>query len=191
MRLFDQYWPKPSIMEQMKARAKQFSGLFPPVDMAAGLAVVDACRAQYEQKELITLLAYTMDDGMHSSGWWKNPEYARCYHLSLSFWNLNETVAPKNEKETAEWVRLFFTPNERWVWAEPPYSNIGKRKGVWHYRLFADEHWQAILPHGEVYSTLKTERGWLSWSDVQDKLKKVAVGGQDETSDEGKKIAFP
>lgn len=174
VRLFDRYWLKTSIVEQMKARALRFVGKFPPASDTEGLAIVEACRAQYEQRGLITLLAYTMDDGMHAVGWWKNPEYARCYHLSLSFWYPDNTVAPKNEKETVEWVNLFYQPNERWIWAEPPYSAIGKRRGVWHYRLFADELWQPMLPHGEVYSTLKTERRWLSWSDLQDKLKMEA-----------------
>ena len=172
MRIFDKYWPKTSIVEQMKARAQIYGGRLPPADMREGLAIVDACSAQYEQPGLYTSLIYTMDEGMHSIGWWKNPDYARCYHLSLSFWYPDLTVAPKDEKATAEWVELFFHPNARWVWAEPPFSAPGKRKNVWHYRLFADEHWQPILPQGEVYSTLKTELGWLSWSELQDKQRR-------------------
>jgi len=174
MRLFDKYWPKASIVEQMKARVLTYSGRFPPTGEQEGLAIVNACSAQYEQPGLITTLIYTMDEGMHSSGWWKNPEYARCWHLSLAFWYPDDTVAPKDEKATAEWVELFFEPHARWVWCEPPFSAVGKKKNVWHYRLFADEHWQPILPKGEVYSTLKTELGWLSWSELQDKLKKQA-----------------
>ncbi len=172
-RLFDRYWLKPAIVEQMKQRARQFYGKFPPANQAEGLAIVDACRAQVEKPGLITLLAYTMDEGMHSVGWWKNPDFARCYHLSISFWYPDNRTAPKNEKETAEWVRLFFAPNERWVWCEPAYSGIGKKRGVWHYRLFADEHWQPVYPQGEVYNTLKTEAGWLSYSELQDKLKQT------------------
>lgn len=30
-------------------------------------------------------LVYTRDVGHHSCGWWKNPDYERCYHLSLSW----------------------------------------------------------------------------------------------------------
>ena len=83
MRIFDKYWPKTSIVEQMKARAQLYGGRLPPTDMREGLAIVDACSAQYEQPGLYTSLIYTMDEGMHSIGWWKNPDYARCYHLSL------------------------------------------------------------------------------------------------------------
>lgn len=173
MRLFDKYWPKASIVEQMKTRAQIYihSGKFPPAGDQEGLAIVRACSAQYDQPGLTTTLIFTIDDGMHAIGWWKNPEYARCWHLSLAFWYPDDTVAPKDDKATAEWVELFFHPNARWVWSEPPFSEVGKQKNVWHYRLFVDENWQAIFPQGEVYSTLKTELGWLSWSELQDKLK--------------------
>ncbi len=30
-------------------------------------------------------LIYTRDVDMHESGWFKNPDYDRCYHPSLSF----------------------------------------------------------------------------------------------------------
>lgn len=30
---------------------------------------------------------FTHDRGMHSSGWWKNPDYEQCLHLSLSFFD--------------------------------------------------------------------------------------------------------
>lgn len=42
-----------------------------------------------------TMLLFTRDIGHHTSGWWKNPDYERCYHLSLSFWDLaNEVPRP-------------------------------------------------------------------------------------------------
>jgi len=170
-RLFDQYWLKPAIVEQMKMRAKMYCGI-PPQSQSEGINIVQACSGQYMQKELITLLAYTVDDGMHSSGWWKNPEYARCWHLSLSYWYPDGRTAPRQNKDTAEWVKLFFQPNEKWVWSMSAQYDIGKKRGVNHYRLFADEHWQPIKPEGEVYNTLKTEKGWLSWSDLQFKLNK-------------------
>jgi hypothetical protein len=37
---------------------------------------------------------------------------------------------------------------------------------VWHYRLFADPSWAAIVPRGEVYSTELTEAGYLSFSEL-------------------------
>ncbi len=171
-RIFDKYWTKNAIVEQMKAKAELYKGRFPLANNKIGLAIVNSCLAQYEQPGLITTLIYTADDGMHAVGWWKNPDYARCYHLSIAYWYPDSTVAPKQNKATQEWVDLFFHPHANWVWTEPPYSAIGKRKNVWHYRLFADEHWQPRLAEGEVYSTLKTERGWLSYSELQDRIKR-------------------
>lgn len=37
---------------------------------------------------------------------------------------------------------------------------------VQHWRLFADEHWNPILPRGEVYSSKFTEIGWKSASEI-------------------------
>ena len=175
VRIFGKYTPKTAIAEAMKVRARLYTGKFPPPSMAEGLKIVDACRVQIEKPDLITLLAYTMDDGMHPVGWWKNPDYARCYHLSISYWYPGELArtAPKNEKETAEWITLFFHPNEGWIWCEPPHYGIGKQRDVWHYRLFADGHWQPIKPEGEVYSRLKTESGWLSYSELKDKAEQL------------------
>jgi len=171
-RIFDKYWTKTSIVEQMKARAMRYRDIFPPPTEHEGLKIVDNCHAQYEKPGLTTSLIFTMDSGMHSVGWWKNPFYERCYHLSLSFWYPNGTVAPKNDKETKEWVELFFYPHANWVWVEPPFWEVGKKKGVWHYRLFADEHWVPFLPKGEVYSKEFTELGWKSWSELQYELEK-------------------
>lgn len=178
-RVFDKHWIKTSIVEQMKARAELYKGRVP--NDPAAMVVIDACRAQYIQRDLTTLLIYTIDDGMHDIGWWKNPDYARCWHLSLSYWYPDSTVAPKWNAATQEWIRLFFNPHERWVWAEPPHSAIGKQRGVWHYRLFADPNWQPIFPEGEVYSTLKTERGWLSHSEVMEKIRREAEIGRERS----------
>ena len=41
------------------------------------------CRWFVERYDCIIIL--TRDVGYHSSGWWKNPDYERCYHLSISF----------------------------------------------------------------------------------------------------------
>jgi len=116
----------------------------------------------------------TRDTGYHTSGWWKNPDYERCIHLSLCFRDI-ETGEPKekDKKLTAQWIDAIFGDNNRLLWCEPPYSEIGKKRDVWHYRLFcADEGFRhPILPRGEVYSKEFTESGWLSYSDVQAKQK--------------------
>lgn len=111
---------------------------------------------------------FTRDIGHHTSGWWKNPDYERCLHLSVSFFD-PETgePAPRNEGLTRQLIAGLFGRCRRWIWTEPPYSAAGKRKGVWHYRLFCDPGWRPIKPRGEVYNRELTEAGWLSWSDLQ------------------------
>lgn len=53
-----------------------------------------------------TKLIFTRDAGMHSSGWWKNPDYERCWHLSLSFVSpLTGDVLPKDVKTSLSMAR--------------------------------------------------------------------------------------
>lgn len=84
-------------------------------------------------------LIYSRDVGHHTSGWFKNPDYERCRHLSISY-----------------------------LWTEPPFTEQGKRDGVWHFRVFCDQGWQPLMPRGEVYSRELTERGWRSFSEVRE-----------------------
>jgi hypothetical protein len=105
-------------------------------------------------------IVYTKEYGYHSGGWWKNPEYERCWHLSISFRSGNE------KKTLTEILDLLFGSYKNLLWVEPPYSPEGKSMNVWHYRLFCDEHWQPIKPRGEVYNTHFTERGWKSFSEL-------------------------
>ena len=111
---------------------------------------------------------FTRDYGHHACGWWKNSDYERCWHLSLAFFD-PETMesAPKDLKETLDWIEVFFGAEASKLWAEPPYSPHGRARDVWHYRLFCDPHWQPIVPRGEVYSTKFTEIGWKSFSELQ------------------------
>jgi len=53
--------------------------------------------------------------------------------------------------------------------AVPPYSSGGKANEVWHYRVFTNPAGEPILPRGEVYSREFTEKGWLSFSDLQNR----------------------
>lgn len=115
-------------------------------------------------------IGFTRDFGHHTSGWWKNPDYERCFHLSLSFHDpeSGEPLGDRDTKLTQEWIDLFYGDNKRLIWAEPPYSEYGKALATWHYRLFMNPDWQTpLLPRGEVYSREFTEAGWKSWSDVQ------------------------
>lgn len=132
-------------------------------------AYFEQCRFQNTFRGITTI--FTRDVGYHSSGWWKNPDYERCYHLSISFFD-PATIAPMPQDKALanRLVKAFYTRYAKWVWCEPPYSESGKRQDVWHYRLFCDAGWQPIRPRGEVYSKELTEAGWHSFSDVQDAI---------------------
>lgn len=113
------------------------------------------------------LIIFSRDTGHHTCGWWKNPDYERCYHLSLSFVDGFGNEKPHNTKTANKVVKLLFGSNSKLVWCEPPYSKLGIKKEVWHYRLFCDVSWRAIKPRGEVYSKQFTEVGWKSFSEIQ------------------------
>lgn len=143
------------------------SHIFPRIANTAKSGVFDgstitpyfeSCRWFVERYDCIIIL--TRDVGYHSSGWWRNPDYERCYHLSISF--LNGRCINKLEHI----LTRFFGNNRRLLWCEPPYSKPGKQNEIYHYRLFCDEHWQPVKPKGEVYSTLFTELGWKSYSEL-------------------------
>ena len=120
------------------------------------------------------LIGFTRDVGMHSGGWWKNPDYERCWHLSMSFfdpWTL--ASAPRNVKLTRVYLDVFFGENKKLIWTEPPATVMGQKKSTWHYRLFADEHWQPLKPRGEVYTKRFMPKNWRSFSEVQADLQKL------------------
>lgn len=117
-----------------------------------------ACRWFVERYECIIVL--TRDIGYHTGGWWKNPDYERCYHLSISF------PGGRNPRKLEHVLDKLFGNNKRLLWCEPPYSEEGKRVGVYHYRLFCDPNWQPIKPCGEVYTKQFTEIGWKSFSEL-------------------------
>lgn len=102
----------------------------------------------------------TRDVGYHTSGWWKNPDYERCYHLSISY------PGGTNFKKTEWLLNALFGYDRKLMWCEPPYSKTGKELEVYHYRLFCDEAWKPIMPRREVYTREFTERGWKSFSDI-------------------------
>lgn len=81
----------------------------------------EECRWFVERYECI--MVFTRDIGYHTSGWWKNPDYERCYHLSISF------PGGRNNKKLEHILNKFFGNNKRLLWCEPPYSEEGKRLG--------------------------------------------------------------
>lgn len=114
-----------------------------------------------------TVLMFTRDEGMHSCGWWKNPDYERCYHLTLSFRDpVTFEPAPQNKRLAFRWVKAFFDDDINLLWCEPPYSRNGRLLDVWHYRLFCDPAWEPIKPRGEVYSRELTEAGYKTFSEI-------------------------
>jgi len=128
-----------------------------------------ACHREYNGPDHDISLIFTRDFGHHTSGWWKNPDYEHCLHLSLGFIDraVNRNL-PRDECLSSEWCRLFFGDLVRFIWAEPPYTAIGKAIDIWHYRVFtAPDYELPVLPRGEVYSREMTERGWLSYSDLK------------------------
>lgn len=127
--------------------------------------VPESCRWLLERYP--ATIIFTREEGYHSGGWWKNPEYERCWHLSISFRGENE---PKALRQI---IDNLFGPYERLIWVEPPYSPEGKRNNVWHYRLFCDKNWIPIKPKGEVYNTQFTEKGWKSFSELQYEKNKI------------------
>jgi hypothetical protein len=127
---------------------------------------LDLCSGFHSPSGIVVI--YTRDVGMHTSGWFKNPDYERCLHLSLSFKEpMRPTVSlPFDSKAAAEWVDIFFGENKRYAWFETPKSRDGREMDVRHWRVFCDEYWQPILPRKEVYTTEFTEKGWKSFSEV-------------------------
>lgn len=116
-----------------------------------------------------TRLIFTRDIGHHSSGWFKNPDYERCYHLSISTWDA-PTGQPVNHLDggmAMRWVEAIYGDNVRLAWREPAASAAGRERDVVHWRLFCDPHWQPIKPRGEVYSLDFTELGWKTYSQVR------------------------
>jgi hypothetical protein len=113
------------------------------------------------------VVLFTRDSGMHTSGWFKNPDFERCLHLSISFRDTESfEPAPWDEYVAQRIARAFFRVAVHWIWTESAKTDHGRKLGVIHYRVFCDEQWQAFHPVGEVYSRELTEKGWQSWSDL-------------------------
>lgn len=119
---------------------------------------LEQCRWWLERFDCIAIL--TRDTGYHTSGWWKNPDYERCYHLSVSF------PGGMKRKMLEYILRNLFHDSRRLLWCEGPFTEAGKQCGVFHYRLFCNPEWQPLKPRGEVYNRDFTEAGWKSFSEL-------------------------
>lgn len=118
--------------------------------------------------ERAAMVIFTRDTGHHTSRWWKNPDYERCFHLSISFHLMAKSwVKTGFDKVNGEKIaRAFYGDGARWTWLEPPYTPQGRAADVWHYRLFADPSWTPMKPAGEVYSREDTPADWKSFSEI-------------------------
>ena len=131
-------------------------------------ALMAYCRHLYRvNPEVTAALIYTRDIGHHSGGWWKNPEYERCLHLSLSFRDfISNSALAFSKKDAFEIATAFFGEHVRKCWVEPPYTPEGKECDVHHYRLFCDACWAPIVPRFEVYDKRSTPPEWKSFSEI-------------------------
>lgn len=126
----------------------------------------DACRRFNGGFGVASIL--TRDVGYQKAGMWQNPDFDRCLHLTLAFFQpgtVNPT-AQHHSVATAIIKKMFF-PHVKWVWIEPPYSERDRSHDVWHYRLFCDERWQAMRPPSDDAAKELTAKGWKSFADVQ------------------------
>ena len=168
MRWFRDNWTPANIATYLHRKASQstYDGQMTP----AAKRYADECKVGHLRSGSILML--TRDVGMHDCGWWKNPDYNQCIHLSLSFRDPQTGKPRERDKEWSRtWVEAVFGPVKTLIWTEPPTYPEGKRNDVYHYRVFYAPGWVApILPRGEVYSKDWTPAGWLSWSDARAKL---------------------
>lgn len=149
---------------KLRAQRGTYNGLVNDRNMA----LMRACSHLYRIDAVTSArMIYTRDVGHHTSGWWKNPDYERCLHLSLSFCvNPTDAPLPFDRKEAEKIARAFFADDCSKAWVEPPYSAEGKRCDVYHYRVFCNEGWEPIVPQREVYTRDDTPADWKSFGEL-------------------------
>lgn len=106
----------------------------------------------------ISLIA-SHDQGTHASGWWRNSDYDRCWHLSLVAM-ADGAYADLPRPDLDAWGRAIFGQHLAKAWIEPPASKLDAYRHApasaytTHIRVFLDRNGRPIQPEGEVY-TLK------------------------------------
>ncbi len=146
-----------------RARADPWDGTG-PVSLAHRVVVESPAEPG---KHLSVLL--TFDVGYHNSGWWRNSQYDRCFHLSMvvvtpaSGLILPDGTRPPafetpTEAEMQAVAQAVFGDDVTKAWIEPPASKFDPYRTApasshcWHVRLFVDRRTgQPIKPEGEVY----------------------------------------
>ena len=149
-----------------KLRAQR--GIYDGRDRPATWRLLELCTHRLKRAPALEIvMIFTRDAGHHSAGWWKNPQYERCLHLSISFRSQpSDESAPFDKRQAEAIARAFFGDDARKCWVEPPVTPEGRYYDIWHYRLFCDAGWQPLLPKGEVYSRADTPAGWKSFSEL-------------------------
>jgi hypothetical protein len=151
------------------ALQRSMRGFYTGADTPQNRALIQSCSHILRfSPGLEATVLFTRDTGHHTGGWWKNPDYERCWHLSLAYRHpmLPGAMLPHDHARSAAIAREFFGDDAAKAWIEKPYSPQGKRSDVWHYRVFCDEGWRPHMPRGEVYSREWTPKGWQSFSEV-------------------------
>lgn len=150
------------------AKLRAMRGTYDGVVSDRNMKLMRFCSHLYSiNPEVSARMIYTRDVGHHSSGWFKNPDYERAMHLSISFCvNPTDQPLPFDRKQAEKIARAFFEDDCSKAWVEPPYSTDGKRCGVYHYRIFCDPGWNPIVPRREVYSKDDTPSDWKSFSEI-------------------------
>lgn len=159
---------------------RSLSGMHMGIMDPPALAYLDYCH--FDSALTRTRVIFTRDSGHHLSGWFKNPEFERCWHLSLSAFpdnvqtdgHLLETHQPATQRL---FLRAFFKGDAPKTWLESAKTPEGQRLGVVHFRLFADPRWVPIHPRGEVYTREFTELGWKSASELGNVIESPLVPG--------------
>jgi hypothetical protein len=165
-----------SVASEMYRRA--FHGLYTGTETRENQRLINHCTATWTDGHIGVILIFTRDDELHTGGMLRNPDFERCYHLSLSFRDpISGEHVPFDKAEAKIFVEAFFSPeNIGKLWIESPKTPQGKKADVWHYRLMCDANWRGITPRGEVYSSEFTELGWKSFSEIHDTLPPIMPG---------------
>lgn len=176
MRYFPATWSIENIAAYLKRQA--MFDLYDGIPDQRSRSYLYKCTAAHLPGWTCAIL--TRDIGHHSSGWWKNPDYERCWHLSLSFRDpANGALRTRDKELTQQWIEAVFGETKNLIWAEPPTYPEGKKNDTWHYRVFWSEGWKApLLPRGEVYTREFTPANWLSYSDLRESLRKREEANQ-------------
>lgn len=99
--------------------------------------------------------------------WFPNQDWQRCWHSSLSALdNGGQPVEPDRERQKEVLQAIFPAPMLSLLCHEHRPGSL-----VHHWRLFFDEHGQAVVPKGEMY----TRRGTESYFRVREKAKACAA----------------